>query len=290
MKTLRIALTVALSISLFGPAYAGGGKGGGGGGGKGGGGGGGKGGGGSRGGGGGGGGIRIGGSGGGGIRIGGSGIRIGGSGGSGIRIGGFGGGSKGGSSRAASLAKSIDKFRIVFGRARCYHAPVVVVSSPAVLFAPEPVPAEEIASGGTVELPGDWGREGGYACLMQGEKYVYFKILEWTAKGVKLEVPRLDIKEPIEATLLMVRSDRYTYPEIPVIVYPPLPASADAVAGAAKTEGKAAEGPTATVAKTEQAAQATPAADAAPPEIDGEGTFEQLERSTTDGDAGAKTK
>jgi hypothetical protein len=258
-KTLQIAITLVLSIGLIGLADAGGRSGGGGGGG-------------SRGG------------GGGGFRIGGMGSRVKGpsSGQSVLRqLGGIvrSGGSSGSQSGGSASGKSSKgKLKISFhvgtlGTQRCYHAPVVVVSSPEVLFAPEPVPAEEIASGGTVELPGDWGREPGYACLMQGENYTYFKVLAWNEKGVKLEVPRLEIKEPIEAELLMVRFDRYVYPRIPVIVYPPLAQSATT----AKTEvPAAADGQTATT-KTEQA-QPTPA-DAVPPDLNGEGTFEQLEKN-----------
>jgi hypothetical protein len=310
MKILRIAAAVALTIGLVSSAYAG--KGGGGGGGGGGG---------SRGGGGG---SRGGGGGFGGFSFGGGG---GGGGGGGFRIPGLGSGSgrgqsvlkqlgvgssgnRSGSSSSVSRnlkSNSLGKFgfhiRFATGPSRPLHhcPPVVVVSGPEVLFAPAPVQAAEIVSGGVVELPGDWGQQKGYACLMVGEEYAYFSVIEWTPKGVKLAVPTVELSGPLYAELQMVRSDGYAYPRIPVKVVQPTADSGSAVAGATKVDGaagadKAASTQTttaqssttqgATGAQSSQDAQAVDAS-TVPPDLD-DGTFEQVEKAEAANATGAK--
>jgi hypothetical protein len=189
--------------------------------------------------------------------------------------------------------------RIAIGHVSSYRhcTPVVIVPGPEVLFAPEAVPTAEIVSGGVVELPGDWGRQEGYACLMVGEEYAYFKVLEWTEKGVKLGVPNVDLKSPLEATLQMVRFDRSSFPTIPVKVLPPVAEAPSAIVDASKVDASKADAsktgavkaedsavPPAS-GKTTQSSQVTPAADAsnAPADPDDGGTFGQLEQA-----AGAK--
>jgi hypothetical protein len=279
MKALHIAMTLALSIGLFASAQAGRGGGGGGGGGGG-----------SRGGGGGGGGGRSfgmksgsHGSGGGQSTL--RSLGLGRSGGS--PVGKHSAASHGSNSkRSGNGSHGLGKLRI--------HIKVAVGHRGSHRHC-TPV---EIVSGGVVELPGDWGRQQGYACLVVGDEYAYFKVLEWTPTGVKLEVPYVELKAPLEASLRIVRFDRYAFPAIPVKVLPPVTEDAAAVADAVKTEGGAAAGQdgaaltkTSTDAsKASEPRKVTPAADssAIPPELSDEGTFEQLERAEAADATGAK--
>jgi len=194
---------------------------------------------------------------------------------------------------------------------RHYCPPVIVVPGPEVLFKPAPMPAAEIVVGGVVELPGDWGREPGYACLMVGEEYAYFKVLEWTPKGVKLEVPNLELKGPLDACLRMVRFDRYAFPPIPVKVIPMPAEGSSAVAGGGAQEntagtqgntagGQVASGQTSTAeAKTGQSSQTTQSAEKAtqaadnsdvPPDLNDGGTFGQVEKDQAGDGTAEKAK
>jgi hypothetical protein len=148
--------------------------------------------------------------------------------------------------------------------------------------APTAPPVKEIVSGGVVELPGDWGPQG-YACLMLRDKYTYFKVLEWTPKGVKLAVPQLDVTAPFEADLLMVGPNRRAFPSMPVRVLLPVagtPVSTASVPGqeaATRAPAKESVAPVQAVApvKTNEA-KVAPVSEAsdAPPDLVPAGTFE----------------
>jgi hypothetical protein len=143
-------------------------------------------------------------------------------------------------------------------------------------------PVKEIVSGGVVELPGDWGPQG-YACLMLKDKYTYFKVLEWTPKGVKLAVPQLDVTAPFEADLLMVGPNRQAFPSMPVKVVLPVAgtpvstASASAPEPVVSTPAKESVAPVQAVApvKTNEA-KVAPVSETseAPPDLVPAGTFE----------------